>query len=195
MARVDRDEFAKAFDLGVPLDASSVGNSEVLVMYSQPASLSNVSAKEAAGHGEMPLLSVDEATVHCETLNIILMEPRRKRQCTAIMGQWESYHLHKYMRLPPDNIRTGVNLNLPLRKVARTYSNKGRTQQIPKPNAVRNYDANVLAKYLASLDSVLEELKPIAEKVAKDDTIVVLVCNLGQSEVSEKIVCVNYVAD
>ena len=183
MARVERDQFAKTFDLGVPLDPSGDGNSEVLIIYNHPKSLSNVSATEAAGPGQMPLLSVQDATVHCETLKIILTEPRRKGQCMALMGQWESYHIHKYMRLPPDEVRTGLHPNLPLRKVSRTHSNKGRTQIIPKHHVERRYNADVLSKYLASLGAVLEELKPIAERVAKNNTIVVLVCNLGQSEV------------
>jgi hypothetical protein len=37
-----------------------------------------------------------------------------------------------------------------------------------------------LTVYLNSIPGILEELKPIAKKVAKDNTIVIMVCNFGQ---------------
>ena len=187
--RTNRDEFAKTFDLGVPLDPSVDGNSEVLLFFNHPKSVSKVSSRESAAQGDIPLLSVEDATVHCETLKIVLTEPRRKGQCMAIMGQWESYHIHKYMRLPPDNIRTGINVSLPLRHVARTHSNKGRTQIIPKSHVVRRFNADVLAKYLANLEEVLTRLRPIAAKAAKDKTVVVMVANFGQSELLMNFAC------
>jgi hypothetical protein len=46
-----------------------------------------------------------------------------------------------------------------------------------------------LHKYLSTMDDVLEELKPIVERVAVDNTVIVLVCNLGQSELLANFVC------
>lgn len=195
-SRVDRDEFAKRFDLGVPLDKTQDGNNEVLLLYSNQKSLpdgSNITKglEEAmiSGNAELPLLNVPDATMHCDTLKIILTEPRKVRHCMAVMGQWESYTIHKYMRLPPDNIRTGLDGKLPLRKVARTHSNKGKTQIIPKNNIVEQYGREILAQYLISLPGVLNKLKVVAKKVAKDNTILVMVCNYGQSELLVNFIC------
>jgi hypothetical protein len=190
-ARVNRDEFTKRFDLGVPLDQTQQGNEEILMLYHHPQSLSNVSTTVASdGDQDMPLLSVRDATINCETLKIILTEPNKKHECLAIVGQWESYHIHKYMRLPPDQIRTGIDHNLPLRSVSRTHSaRKGKTQIIPKHYNVERYDSSILVPYLSSLKKTLEDLKPIARKVAKNNTIVVLVCNLGQSELLVNFIC------
>jgi hypothetical protein len=189
-ARISRDRFLKRFDLGVPLDRTTPGNEEALIMYHHQQSLPNLSKVDAARDGPMPLLSVEDATANCDTLKIILTEPNKPRQCLAIVGQWESYHIHKYMRLPPDNIRTGVDRTLPLRNVARTHSaNKGKSQIIPKPFNVETYDQKVLVPYLSNLKATLAKLKPIAAKVARDKTIVVLVCNLGQSELLMNFIC------
>ena len=189
-ARVSRDEFFQRFDLGVPLDRTVPGNQEALIMYHHDRSLPDISKFDAAHDGVMPLLSVEDATVNCDTLKIVLTEPNKPRQCLAIVGQWESYHIHKYMRLPPDNIRTGVNSALPLRNVARTHSsNKGLSQIIPNVWNMDTYDQKVLVPYLANLKSTLAKLKPIAASVARDKTIVVLVCNLGQSELLMNFIC------
>jgi len=194
VVRVDRDEFMNRFDLGVPKDKSSQGNEDILLFYHHPKSIPNKTAKphyEDIGM-DISSLSVEDATINCDTLKVVLTEPNRVRQCMAIVGQWESYHIHKFMRLPiDDNSKSGVSPTLPFRSVARTYTvNKGRTQQIPSPRSVDTYDQTILVPYLESLPSTLEALKPIAKKVAnKDNTIIILVCNLGQSELLVNFVC------
>jgi len=191
MARVNRDEFAKRLDIGIPLDQTKEGNQDVLLLYS-PMAGANASRYQQYFQGnDIPLLPVEDATLNCDTVKIILTEPQKTRQCLAIMGQWESYHVHKFMRLPPDEIRTGINHNLPLRSVSRMHSsNKGMTQYAPRPLAVQRYDS-MLVEYLQGLKSVLAKLSPIASKVAKNNTIVVLVCNHGQSELLVNFICTN----
>merc|ERR1712232_1026665 len=88
-------------------------------------------------------------------------------------------------------IAEGVSWTLPFRHVPRTYSlNKGRTQMIPSTYTVRTYDQNILKPYLESLPETLKELEPIAQKVGhQDNTVIVLVCNLGQSELLVNFIC------
>lgn len=189
-ARTNRDDFMEAFNLGVPKDRTVSGNEDVLMLYSHHKSLSNVSTRAAQMNGELPLLSVQDAARNCDTLKIVLQEPNRPRQCLAILGQWESYHIHKFMRLPPDNIRTGIDRSLPLRYVSRTHNEKkGKSQIIPKSYNVERYDQDFLVPYMAALKETLVKLKPIAKKVAKQNTIVTLVCNLGQSELLVNFIC------
>ena len=180
MARVDRDEFFRHFDVGVPKDPSTFGNQEVLLLYSKSKSLpENVNS-------EMPLLSAEDATRHCNTLKVVLTEPNQRQECLALVGQWESYHVHKFMRLAEKN---GINEKLPLRYVSRLHIGSGLAQRVPTPPKVKEYN-EMMAKYLLSLDDVLRELAPIASKVGgRDNTIVVMVCNHGQSELLMNFVC------
>eukprot|EP00547_Thalassionema_nitzschioides_P003286 CAMPEP_0194223600 /NCGR_PEP_ID=MMETSP0156-20130528/35539_1 /TAXON_ID=33649 /ORGANISM="Thalassionema nitzschioides, Strain L26-B" /LENGTH=541 /DNA_ID=CAMNT_0038954813 /DNA_START=1 /DNA_END=1626 /DNA_ORIENTATION=- len=176
-ARVDRDAFTSQFDLGVPLDRTTRGNSQALLLYSS--------------EGAMPSSVTKNATENCNVLKIILTQPNQHRHCLALVGQWESYHIHKWMRLPPDN-QGGINPDWPLRPVARTYNErKGKAQLIPRKHNVDRYE-KILVRYLSTLKDTLEKLKPIAESVAGEDlTIVVLTCNFGQAELLLNFLC-NY---
>jgi hypothetical protein len=182
MARVNRDEFMEMFDIGVPKDKTVEGNEDVLLLYSSDKALPDNRERD------LPLLSPNKATKHCNTLKIILTEPNKK-ECLAIVGQWESYHIQKYMRLPPNQDRlVSVNEKHALRPVSRLFGDKGLQNQIPSPLTVYQYD-KTLVNYLRSLDKVLMELKPIAQKVAKENTIIVMVCNHGQSELLMNFAC------
>lgn len=183
MALVNRDDFFEKFDVGVPKDDTKEGNEEVLVFYGGEEALpKNHSSDSLALH------SVDEATKHCNTMKVVFTQPRKQRECLALVGQWESYHVHKYMRLPPGNKNIEVNLKHPLRYVSRMHADSGLLQRIPTPAKVKEYDQALVA-YLSSLDKVLEDLKPIAQKVARDNTIIVMVCNHGQSELLMNFAC------
>jgi len=108
--RVNRNDFVQSYDVGVPLDPSTDGNNDVLLLYSSPGSLPPKTAAMAASStsSSIPLYdSVQEATKNCDTLKLILTQPNKHRECLAIQGQWESYHVHKWMRLPiPGKIHT-----------------------------------------------------------------------------------------
>jgi hypothetical protein len=119
MARVDRDEFASNFDMGVPLDQSTKGNRNVLILYNYDDSFpsSNLFDKAQAKESHnVPLLSSTEATENCENLHVVLTDFTRKRQCIAVMGQYESFHIQKWMRLPKEKGKP-VDKSLPLRLV------------------------------------------------------------------------------
>ena len=184
MARVDREAFFDSFDIGVPKDDPINGNEEVLLLYSNADALPTNTSGNV-----MPLLSPQDATQHCHTLKVVLTEPNKQKECIALVGQWETYHVHKWMRLPPGKgPKFTIDEANPLRYVSRLHIDNGLAQRIPTPPKVKEYNS-LLVKYLSSLDKVLEELKPIAQKVAKDNTIVVMVCNHGQSELLMNFAC------
>lgn len=181
VGRVNRDLFFEKFDVGVPKDKTEKGNEEVLIVYNHENALPKKSLTNT--------LTPDEATEHCNAMKVVFTEPRKKNECLAIVGQWESYHIYKYMRLPPGkDKKVTTDPSHPLRYVSRLHGEKGLQQQIPYPTSVKQYD-ETLVTYLSSLDKVLEELKPIAQKAAKDNTIIVMVCNHGQSELLMNFAC------
>jgi hypothetical protein len=188
MSRVNRDQFATKFDMGVPLDASRTGNQDVLILYGAKAgpknTFDNASAKNA---GQVPLIdSVDDAVENCDNLHVILTASDRAKQCIAVMGQYEAFHIQKYMRLPESG---PVTSEAPLKLVNRGAQDSGRKSTKPPTRAQTVEYWKVLQTYLATLPDVLESLKLVAEKVAKDNTIIVLVCNHGQSELLMNFVC------
>jgi hypothetical protein len=191
-ALIDRNDFASTFDMGVPVDPTVRGNEQVLLLYNREPSLPKDRdvANAARKQGDIPVVqSAKEATENCDFLNVILTDYREPRaQCWALMGQYESYHVQKFMRLP--QTKGPVDRELPLRLVSRGYAGNGRkSTNPPLRNATMAYWAT-LAPYLMNLPHVLERLDPVAKVAAgASNTVVVMVCNFGQAELLMNFVC------
>ena len=190
-ALIDRDDFASTFDMGVPVDRTVSGNEQVLLLYNREHSLPKDRdvANAARKQGDVPIVkSALEATENCDYLNVILTDYHEPRaQCWALMGQYEAFHVQKFMRLPA---KGKVERELPLRIVSRGFAGNGRKSTNPP---LRNQTLaywETLAPYLANLPRVLERLDPVAKVVAGDSkTVVVMVCNFGQAELLMNFVC------
>lgn len=188
MAVVDRDSLAEALDTGVPLDKSSRSNHQVLILYQSSDALpENTESKlQAISNGTIPSLQVSDALQNCDSVHVILTQPASRRQCVAMMNQYESFHVQKFMRLPESG---KLDSNLPLRLVNRGAQTNGRkSTKPPKLEDTNNY-WKVLKTYLEHFDSVTAQVQQIARKVAIQNTVVVMVCNQGQSELLINSIC------
>ena len=192
IVRVDKDEFVKHFDYGPPMDkGKGSGAAEALILYNTPMSLPSDQKKAHAARYEngsgLEMMSVDEATENCDTLNVITTgNPKNTNQCLAIVGNYESYHVQRWMRLPE---KGGIDKNVPLRAVGRGVDKNGRISILPPAPEKIAAHWDMLKSYFDNLDDVLKRLKPIAESIAVDNTIIVMTCNMGQSELLVNFVC------
>lgn len=182
---VDRNKFAKVFDTGVPLDASRPDNREVLILYQAESAMPSSSDNN---NNNNQVLSVEEATANCDFVNVILTDHSRgRRQCMAIMGQYEAFHIQKFMRLPE---KGRLDETAPLRLVNRGAQASGRKSTKPPDPADTLKYWEILRRYLSTFEEVVEkQLAPIAKRVATSNTIIVMVCNFGQSELLLNFVC------
>jgi len=192
MAYVDRTAFAERFDVGVPLQESVTGNEQVLLLYSTSKSLPSSDPykfAETKSNTKIPFFDdIDAATENCDTLNLILAQPFEPRQCFAMMGQYRSYHLQKFMRLPE---QTGQQLDssAPLRLVNRGAQSSGRlSAKVPTKEMTLSYWQS-LTTYFQHWDATVKELSPIAENAAVDNTLIVMVANHGHSELLMNFAC------
>lgn len=207
---VDRDAFAERFDMGVPLDATVKGNERVLLLYSNELSFPNsMQTKKTSGDdadtatsddGPIRYIgSVEEATENCDSVHVVLSSVRpHDKQCVAIMGQYQSFHIQNFMRLPTEEARAenpdkkAVDSNLPLRLVSRGMQLNGRiSTKTPTQEMTLAHWKN-LVPYIDSLETVLLELDPIAKAVAshnENNAVIVMVCNFGQSELLMNCTC------
>ena len=193
MAVVDRDDFASYLNLGVPLDATTEHNAQVLLLYQNAGSVPSsnpfraTAAVSAVPPPDMP--SVQDAVASCDYLNLILSDHNHNRnQCWAIMGQYEAFHVQKYMRVVEGQ---PVHSGAPLKLVNRGYQASGR-KSMKTPSAAQSAQYwGILQTYLATLDDVLTRLAPVAAAAAGngDTTIIVMVCNAGQSELLLNFLC------
>jgi len=192
MALLPRESFTSRFDVGVPLDKANPSNDQVLLLYNHEEALPTSDTQinqQAKSNMQIPQIdNIDTATENCDSVNLILAQENDKRQCFAMMGQFRSYHIQKFLRLPEES---GAKLDphAPLRLVNRGAQASGRLSAKPPTKEQTETYWKSLTTYLQTLDSVLDRLKPLAEKVAKDNTIIVMVCNYGQSELLMNFVC------
>ena len=158
-----------------------------------------------------PVLSVDDAFQNCQTVKLVLTQPtkkiyRRKKkirhdaECLAIMSQWESQHVHKFVPQTASdatNIDSTANVTRPR---AWTYAAaRPDLQEILPEHVHANNEA--LLTYLAAIPSALQRLEPILEKASTGQSIqldnsssskgsvIVMVCNYGQANLLTNFVC------
>jgi hypothetical protein len=188
MARVQRDEFAHTFDVGVPLLPSSEGNQDVLILYSDTSSLphSVVVADSFSATGNkssIPFIATsEEATRNCKSMNMIFLKPHRKNHCVALMGQWPSPVVYKWMRTTTaasasENGGDGQLLLASLEhppwhlvsysRQKNTFQHKRQYLEYPD-NAKDGFRLYIeeglesLRRYLLRMEETLERLRPLA---------------------------------
>lgn len=189
-ATVHRDDFNRHLELGVPFDDTAKGAEEVLVLYTSESS------KPKTKDGRMHGIRSRKAFESCGVVKVVLTEPHNKKkapQCIALVPQWESYHIHKYMRVPEG--RGEWNIKYPLRYVGRTHSEKRPASGVPELRRHTLPAYKALVEYLTNLDPLLRELDgPLKELLRKSSnpeskTIIVQVCNYGQVELFHNFLC------
>jgi hypothetical protein len=103
---------------------------------------------------------------------------REHKECIAIMGNWESYHVHKWER------RRHELVNVPAQRA-----------EVPSREQTRASNSD-LQSYLSIYEDAREKLRPLADKVARGGIIdgelgpiIVMVANHGQSQFFINFVC------
>ena len=185
MATTPKDEFTSLLDLGVPLDSWRQGSTDVLLLYSNQNALPEAVIRNNAA--EIVQVPADEAVAKCEYVNVILTDHNRRNQCIAIVPQYESFHIQRWGRLNPHtkNVQSGF----PLQHIPYSVKTKGHTEFRTPSLLATEKMWQTLRVYLENLEVVKQELGEVLKRVAVDNTVVVMVCNFGQSELLINYVC------
>ena len=199
IARTKKDDLNKLFEFGNPMDAGQgAGKEDAIIIYQTSKALPSTnerlahSAEYDDGKG-IPLTDPKTATENCDAMNVIFTaNPGNTRQCTAIISNFESYHIQRWMRV--DTVKTTpVESDLPLAHVSRGYASRGKTNFYAPPYEGKRSPVQkhwgMLQTFFQHADSVLDDLRPILKRVARDNTVVVLTCNHGQSSLLINFVC------
>jgi len=186
---VKRESITDLLNIGVPLDETKRGAEDALVLYNDKFSVPT-----------SPTNDVASALANCTTVRVILYQPGGTRQCMAIIPQWESYYLHKFMRIPPKGERAGQSdTKYPLRYVSRaTKENRGvslpespdlNKETYPFYAELKNYLEN-LPRLLKDLDKILQPFQNgLLAGGKRKQTVLVQVCNYGQVELFHNFIC------
>ena len=188
IARINKDDLIAKYDFGNPVDKSNgSGEEDAIIIYVDKKAMprSNKTTAHSVEYndgGGIPLLDAQTATENCDGMNVIFTgNPENQAQCTAILGNYESYHIQRWMRTDGG----AVDHKLPLTLVSRGFAPRGKSNFYAPPYDGKNSQVKKhwerLLTFLQNVDAVLEDLEPILKKVAKNNTVVVLTCNHGQS--------------
>ncbi len=205
VTRVKKDDINQYFDFGNPV-ARGKGTSveDALVLYQKKQALP--SSDEFLAHsaeyndGIIPISDSKTATENCDTMNVIFTDnPGNLRQCTAIIGNFESYHVQRWMKV--DTLTSSVvKPELPLVLVSRGYAQfghglntRGKANFYAPPYEGKSSPViqhwSRLKPFFQNLDSILEDLHPLLKKIARNNAVVVLTCNMGQSALLMNFAC------
>jgi hypothetical protein len=189
-ARIDKQDFVDGFDSGFPPDQGNAdpAASEVLLFYNGHKALPNLKREETLSTSSLPpKLTALDATQNCQTLHVVSTKSALQ-QCVALVPQYESFHVDRWMRIKQDS---KLNNELPLVPVGRGQQSNGVNQfQTPSQRATKVHQQH-LQTYLENESSTLEWLRPILKRVAIDNTIIVLMCNRGQADLLTNFACAN----
>ncbi len=192
--RTSKAEFFELLDIGVPIDLPKEGESDILLLHQRKHALP---VRFSEYSEPIPSLEAKEALQNCDYVHVILTDHSKGRnQCLAIVPQYESYVVQKWMRIPedkPHGAAMGSNLlnsSLPLRLVGRAMKTNGFNDFLPPLTKDMRQNWDLLSNYFSSFEAVMNELKPLVERVATPQkTITVMVSNFGQSELLVNFAC------
>ena len=188
MATTPKANFTSMLDLGVPLDPFRLGSTDVLMIYSNQNVLpAEVTSSQTPG---LVQLSAEAAVEKCDYISVILTDHadnKRRNQCLAIVPQYESYHIQRWGRL--NKKKNIVQKGFPLQLIPHGTKKKGIVEFQPPNEFQHRKMFDLLKLYLKNMNDVKAELKVILERIAIDNTVIVMVCNFGQSELLINFVC------
>jgi hypothetical protein len=194
-ATTPRVEFLENLDLGVPLDKTVQGAEDALILYNSKQAL-----PKNTKHNQRHFRNSTDAVMNCQTVKIVLVDPHdfshraRKPECLALVPQWSSPHIYKYMRLPEDdgdkNGKGKLDPKLPLRYVSRTHGDAGKNHAyVPSLHDDTLPSLEILSEYVHELPHAQQRLRALLNSTHKKDPLIVMTCNKGQSELLVNFVC------
>ncbi len=217
LVRVTKDGINDLYDFGNPVDIGHGTTVEDALLFYQKREAYPTSDESlrrdveydeydggngggGGGGGGIPIADASIATENCDTMNVILTNnPGNTRQCTAMIGNFESYHVQRWMKV--DTVRsTTIDPTLPLVLVSRGYAQIGHG---PKTRGKANFIAppmdgkgshvmkhwNRLLSFFANVYAILEDLGDVLERISRNNAVVILTCNMGQSALLMNFAC------
>jgi hypothetical protein len=184
--RVNKNDFMNVYDYGNPNHPYDE-NEEAIILYNSPNAYPSSKNYDEDKDSVFPFMkNVEEATENCLTLDVVLFD-KKKNPCLAIVGGFQFYHIQNWMRVGEHGTR--LERSYPLKVVGRGRTASG--TNVFRPPTLENINEHhkTLQQYLNTQESLFSELKPILERIAIENTIIVMTCNFGQVTLLLNFVC------
>eukprot|EP00588_Corethron_pennatum_P024988 CAMPEP_0194333788 /NCGR_PEP_ID=MMETSP0171-20130528/63946_1 /TAXON_ID=218684 /ORGANISM="Corethron pennatum, Strain L29A3" /LENGTH=621 /DNA_ID=CAMNT_0039096165 /DNA_START=31 /DNA_END=1896 /DNA_ORIENTATION=- len=188
LSRVNRREFMETHDYGWPLPESD--HTEALILHQKHASPEPTDGAGKDGPSGIPYYSkVEDATANCGEMLVVPMDKGGdQNKCFVLLSGFPSYHVARFVRGQGDTTIRKLDKVEKLRHIGRGVKGKVVNFAPPKKSQIeKNWFA--LSRYIAAKDVAHSRLKKILKSVAKDNTVIVMVCNIGQAVLLANFVC------
>ena len=196
---ITKNDFLSEFDYGIPKppskrdDESDPGKDDVLILYGTEKALPDASAGMVytdENINELPHLSAQDATKNCGGLNVIFTESHGDiHQCIAVVGNYESYHIQRWLRINPKG-GAKIDTTRALTPVGRGLQSNGQDKFSAPEDRYALQNQALLETYFQRLEDTVKILEPLAKACAgNDNTVIVMVCNTGQSDLLINFIC------
>lgn len=200
------------YDFGVPFkDGHALA--DALILYNNEKAIPNSLRHDAINgdtQGHIAKTSVSTALSNCDAMNVIFLPigytstRPPMNDCYTIVGNFEDYHINRWLRMPnfdtTDRHERELQHSHPLRHFGRITLPKG-VNEIDVPNfwdnskqgrkgfVLQHFDA--LKTFFETSDTVQQELGELItkRKAVRNNTVVVMTVNIGQSELLANFVC------
>ena len=183
ISKIERQDYDGNFDYGTPSDSQT----PVLLIHHSRGTLPSNPGKAKALLTYIVPMSAADATKNCDFMHVVTLPTANERMCTAIVQNYENWNVQKWMRQHSSG--GGLASSEPLRVISRGVNSKGlRPFKVPEEDNIRKH-WKMLENYFSNFEDISAELKVIAEKVAIKNTVIVMTCNMGQSELLMNFVC------
>lgn len=173
---VNRKNLFDAFDFGVPI-SDNASSQNTLILYDSTRALpTDTTIKNAAtSNSDIPEMDALDATANCDAMNVLFIKNPASglRQCYALVGgQYQGYHVQRWMRIEGEGAHGKVNANSPLHQVSRMVSASGYDElTMPKEWHLKLHRV-IMLTYLTHLKEMQDDLKVTLQKTAVDNTVV-----------------------
>lgn len=122
----------------------------------------------------------------CDSVNVLVADQfATSNSCTVIVPQKNSLHSQLHKRVNQDG---HLDSSKDLQLVSSGSDGKGHAFEPPKQDEIR-VNWKVIQQYLGSVDEAFQDLRPVLQDISVDNTVTVMVCNLGQTDLLINFAC------
>lgn len=201
-SRTSKKDLLNLYETGMPTsgglgDNNGAGEDEALILYGRALSLPSGYDSDGAINGQFPLLQADHATANCDGLNILMTSNNNMNQCVAIVGNHNTRingHVQRWVRNKEKGrqVSTAIDNKHDLRLVGRGLNTQNGVDDFYPPNwAHTKQNWKFLKAFIDASEEIYDALKPILQKIQRQNTVVVMTTNAGHASLLMNFVCVS----
>ena len=189
-SKIDHTEFMSTYDLGMPKINTNIKNQEALILYHSSSSSTMTDSPDGS------LVPLSDALAPCNQVDIIPSALKETDHCVVVLEHYQGYHVQRLVRAEvlqegndgKDQKWSKLDSSKELIHVGRGWEKGGDNFKPTKISKAKEYWKQ-LGLFFENIDDLESRLKEILKRIARDNTVIVMVCNNGVLDLMMNFVC------